>query len=268
MKSFPKISIITPSYNQVDYLEETICSVLDQNYPNLEYIIIDGGSTDGSVEVIKKYENSLAYWVSEKDAGQVDAINKGLRLATGDWVGWQNSDDIYYPRAFEMIAEQIEKCPNADLIVGDMNIIDKYGKEIRDVCYVTPTYNSLRAEGMVISNQASFWRREIHKEVGFLSQEYNCSFDFDWFLRVLKGRKACHIPQKLGAFRIHDKAKTSILTSRFSDENKMILKGIEVSYIERYYYKFRRLALMLRYGKLSYVVRGVLKRFKCQCGLS
>ncbi len=111
--SWPKISIVTPSYNQAEFLERTILSVLNQNYPNLEYIIIDGGSTDGSVEIIKKYEKFLAYWVSEKDKGQADAINKGFKRATGDIVAWQNSDDTYSPDALQSVAGFFRQNPNA-----------------------------------------------------------------------------------------------------------------------------------------------------------
>ena len=106
---YPKISIVTPSFNQAEFLEQTICSVLNQNYPNLEYIIIDGGSTDGSVEIIKKYADKFTYWVSEKDNGQYDAINKGFSHTTGDIMGWINSSDIYYPWTLSMIAEIFEK---------------------------------------------------------------------------------------------------------------------------------------------------------------
>lgn len=108
----PRISIITPSYNQGQYIEETICSVLSQNYPNLEYIIIDGGSTDQSVEIIKKYQSQITYWVSEPDKGQADAINKGLARITGDWFNWLNSDDILMPNALHNLARMIQANPS------------------------------------------------------------------------------------------------------------------------------------------------------------
>src|SRR6266700_4138610 len=111
MQRFPKISIVTPSFNQAQYLEQTICSVLDQRYPNLEYIIVDGGSSDGSVDVIRKYEKSLTYWVSEKDRGQTHAINKGLERASGSILGYLNSDDYYLDGALHRVAEQFTKHP-------------------------------------------------------------------------------------------------------------------------------------------------------------
>ena len=110
--NFPRISIVTPSFNQVRYIERTIRSTLNQGYPNLEYLVIDGGSTDGTVDVIKRYESKLSYCISERDNGQISAINKGLKRATGDWVGWQNSDDIYFEGTLASVAEATRKNPD------------------------------------------------------------------------------------------------------------------------------------------------------------
>jgi glycosyltransferase involved in cell wall biosynthesis len=118
--SFPTLSIITPSFNQAAFLPQTLDSVLNQKYPKLEYIVIDGGSTDGSREIIDSYSNRLTFWVSEKDRGQVHALNKGLQRATGDWVGWQNSDDFYLPGAFESFALATQRHPDADIIIADI----------------------------------------------------------------------------------------------------------------------------------------------------
>lgn len=137
-----KISIVTPSFNQARYLERTIHSVLDQDYSNIEYIIIDGGSTDGSVDIIKKYASKLAYWVSEPDTGQANAINKGLRLTTGEWVAWQNSDDIFYPGALSQFAKACEGETGLDLMIGNMNLIDENDGLLRHMKYVTPSYRS------------------------------------------------------------------------------------------------------------------------------
>ena len=190
MKRYPNLSIITPSYNQAHYLERTIRSVLEQGYPALEYIIIDGGSTDGSVDIIRRYAGRLAYWVSEPDAGQAAAINKGLCRASGDWVAWQNSDDIYYPGAFHGLVRAVSANPAADLIIGDMMLIDADDRELRSIRYVRPSYASLRAEGMLLANQAAFWRRSVHDQLGWLDETLHCSFDYEWFLRLTRGRKA------------------------------------------------------------------------------
>ena len=127
----PKISIVTPSFNQGRFLEETILSVLNQRYPNLEYIVIDGGSTDESVDIIRRYENRLAYWISERDNGQVPAINKGLEQATGDIFAFINSDDVYLPGAFAAVAEYFENYPECEWVCGDtMMFGDGYATEL------------------------------------------------------------------------------------------------------------------------------------------
>lgn len=257
----PKISIVTPSYNQAQYLERTICSVLDQGYPNIEYIIIDGGSTDGSVDVIRKYAGRLAYWVSEPDRGQANAINRGLKLATGDWVAWQNSDDIFYPGAFHQLAQAAATKPKSSLIIGNINLIDKDDQLIRDIKYVKPTYKSLLAEGMVLTNQAAFWRHSLHTEIGYLNEGLDCGFDFEWFLRILRNeRVAIHVNTTWGALRLHADTKTSNRQDVFDAEYQEILEGRQVSAWSKRYHQLRRLLLLCRSREFRYVSRGLVKR--------
>jgi glycosyltransferase involved in cell wall biosynthesis len=258
--TWPRISIITPSFNQDAFLERTILSVLDQGYPNLEYIIIDGGSTDGSVDIIKKYQNRLAYWISEPDRGQAHAINKGLRMATGEWVAWQNSDDIYYPGAFESFARKSAKSLSVDLIIGNMNLIDKDDQVLRDIKYVRPTYQALLAEGMVLVNQAAFWRRCVHEKIGYLDESLDCLFDYEWFLRLMHGRRASLVKEAWGALRLHTDTKTSNRQAVFVAERQRILQGRQVSPLVKRLYQFRRLLLMLGQGQINYVTRGLVRR--------
>lgn len=257
----PRISIITPSFNQAEFLDRTIRSVLDQGYPNLEYIIIDGGSKDGSVEIIRKYADRLAYWVSEPDRGQSHAINKGLQRATGEWVGWQNSDDVYFPGTFAQLAEAARRWPRADMICGDMQIIDEQDKLIRHMRYVQPNYTSMLAEGMVLTNQAAFWRSGLHARVGWLDESLHYHFDYDWFLRVLRvGDHARHVPQFWGALRYHDATKTSTSQSKFAEEHRAILDGRVLPSWKKRLYLARRLLLTLGYGHFAYLLRGINQR--------
>jgi glycosyltransferase involved in cell wall biosynthesis len=260
MEEFPKISVITPSFNQEKFLEKTILSVLDQNYPNLEYIIVDGGSTDGSLEIIKKYEKQLAWWVSEKDEGQVTAINKGLRRATGTWIGWQNSDDIYFKNTFNDLRLEIKKNPEVDIIIADMFLIDDLDNKIRDIRYVKPSYKSVLVEGMVLSNQSAFWKRNIHNELGYLSEQYQYSFDYEWFLKILKHGKAVHVNKIWGGFRIHQDTKTFINKNKFNIENNIITNIYKPFFLEKKYFQFRRIILMLIGGQWRYVLRGIVNR--------
>ncbi len=262
----PKISVVTPSFNQAEYLERTLRSVLDQGYPNLEYIVIDGGSTDGSVEIIRRYADRLAFWVSEPDRGQTDAINKGLRRATGEWVAWQNSDDIYYPGAFHDLSAVAAKHPKASLIIADMMLIDEYDRLLRDIRYVKPSYKALLAEGMLLANQAAFWRRDVHEQIGFLDEGFHCSFDYDWFLRLAQHVDGLHVDRIWGALRLHGETKASLQRQRFQEENQRILAGCEMPSWQKKLYKLRRLGLMLGNGQVSYVLRGLLRRARGQGG--
>lgn len=266
MNHMPRISVITPSFNQAAFLERTIRSVLDQGYPNLEYMIVDGGSTDGSVDIIRRYARHLAYWVSEPDGGQVEAINKGLRRATGDWVAWQNSDDVYYPGAFQDLADAAAKHMRARLIIGDMMLIDEHDRPLRDIRYADPTYHALLAEGMVLTNQSAFWRRELHDKVGYLDEHYQCSFDYEWFLRVTQHAESAHVSRIWGGLRLHGETKTSLLGPRFIEENQRILAGRQMPSWQKYFYKLRRMGLMIGNGHFRYVARGILRHLQGKGG--
>jgi glycosyltransferase involved in cell wall biosynthesis len=257
---FPRITVITPSFNQVHFLERTILSVLNQDYPNLEYIIIDGGSTDGSVELIKKYERFLAYWISEKDEGQSQAINKGLRRASGEWVAWQNSDDVFYPGTFSSLAEAVKKNSQSILFVGNMNLIDVHDEVINNLKYVTPTYQSVLAEGMVLTNQAAFWSRSLHDKIGYLNEDLHYGFDFEWFLRALAIGRATHVNQLWGGLRIHLQTKTSKFQEKFDQEYLEIRRGREVSQLQIRFFQLRRLFIMLARGDVAYILRGIRRR--------
>ena len=257
---WPRICVVTPSFNQAAFLEQTLRSVLLQGYPNLEYIVIDGGSTDGSVQILERYAPWLSYWVSEPDRGQVDAINKGLRRSTADWVAWQNSDDIYYPLALWRLAEAARGDRGAAMIVGDVNLIGSDDRVITDLRFVRPTYRSVLAEGMVLTNQAAFWRRDLHASIGWLDQRYDCAFDYDWFLRVLGEGRARHIDRILGGYRIHSDTKTNRMLQQCAEEHRRILLGRRLNPWEIRLYRVRRIGLYCAGGHFGYVARALTRR--------
>lgn len=254
------ISVVTPSYNQAEYLERTILSVLDQGYPNLEYIVIDGGSKDGSLDIIRKYEDRLAFWISEPDRGQTEAINKGLKRATGEWLAWQNSDDLYYPGVFMDVAKAAARHSQADLIIGNMMLIDALDHELREIRYVTPSYGALLAEGMILTNQAAFWRRRVHDEIGWLDESLHYCFDYEWFLRLSKNRVGVHVNKLWGGYRLHDETKTHNMAQRFNEEKTQVLQGRIFPGWKIRLYQLRRVVLMLGQGGIGYVLRGLVRR--------
>jgi len=211
-KMLPKISIVTPSYNQAAYIERTIKSIIDQDYPNTEHIIIDGGSTDGTQDILKQYSSHLTHWVSEKDDGQTHAINKGLRIATGDLLAYQNSDDIYLPGAFKSVADACKSHPDCGIFSGDVKIIDANNMDIDEIRLIKPRRFLQVFSGPQIHNQAAFWTRETQNKIGLFDESYTFDMDYEYFSRILfAGIKCHHIRRHLGGFRVHAQTKTTSL---------------------------------------------------------
>jgi glycosyltransferase involved in cell wall biosynthesis len=260
MPDVPSLTVVTPSFEQAAFLPRTLESVHGQGYPALEHIVLDGGSADGSAEIVEAWRPRLAYARSAPDDGQVAAINEGLRRATGDWVAWQNSDDVYMPGAFDAFADAVRRNPDAELVMGDLLLIDADDRPIREVRYVRPSVGALRAEGMLIANQAAFWRRSLHDRIGWLDARYRYSFDYDWFLRVVAAARAVHVPVVLGALRVHGEALSSRHAEAFGRENLAILGGRRPGPLVRGAYRLRRAALMAARGDVGYVLRGAVRR--------
>ena len=208
-KRAPVVSLITPSYNQADYLEETIRSVLGQTYPHIEYILIDGGSTDGSQEIIKKYAAKLAYWESVKDKGQTDAINKGFARATGEIIAWLNSDDTLEPKAVaEAVAFLIDH-PEVGLVYGDAHYIDENGRVIGNFPAAQTDLTKLRRGYVHIPQQASFFRKSLWDRVGPLDDSFFFAMDYDLWTRLAAVSDLRYLPGCVWAnFRLHADAKT------------------------------------------------------------
>jgi glycosyltransferase involved in cell wall biosynthesis len=205
----PKISIVTPSFNQAKYLPETIESILNQDYPNMEYIIIDGGSTDGSVDIIKRYESHLSYWGSEKDSGQSDAIMKGFDRSTGELFAWVNSDDVLFPGCLHRIASTYIRQGRPDIIHSDVAYLNSEGRIIRFVRIPAQSRFFCSKGVWYAQAPAVFFKSVFFRSVGGLNRNYYLSMDFDIWVRMMKaGAAVVHVPHYLGGFRWHDSSKT------------------------------------------------------------
>lgn len=256
----PKISIVTPSYNQGIFLEETIQSVLNQDYSNLEYIIIDGGSTDNSIDIITKYQHRLAYWESNKDRGFGHAINKGFSRASGDIFCWLNSDDLLLPDALRLIGNYFCSYSNVGLVFGNRHIIDAKSalRRKRDYFFYFPGQFKY---GKTLPQECTFWRREVHEQVGGLDENLKFAIDFDLWCRISKVATVRHIPFYLGAFREQPLSKSATLEKIGIDERRSIV----LKYYRRQPadYTFRVVHFLLGFMRRLYRLVGVsaIKRF-------
>ena len=261
-----KFSIIIPTLNSLSFLRKCLKSIFIQTYKNYEIIVVDGGSDDGTVEFLKSFGDKIK-WISEKDKGQADAINKGIKLSSGNWITWQNCDDYYNNKdALKIFFRGINSNQSKKLIIANIELVNLYGKVLRDVKYFDPYFYSLLYEGMTLTNQACFWNKELNSKIGYL-KNLRIYFDYEWFLRILKNFPNCglHLNYNIASFRLHKKQKTQNQTY-----NDLInLKKIKNYYgYKKHYSLFFKPYLLIRkficyliQGNIFYLSRGLLKFF-------
>jgi glycosyltransferase involved in cell wall biosynthesis len=204
----PLVSIVTPSYNQAQFLERTIRSVLDQDYQHIEYLVVDGGSTDGSLEIIKRFAPKLSWWISEADFGQTEAINKGLGRAQGQILAWLNSDDTYLPDAVSQAVVFLQSHPEVGMVYGDANFIDDQDRLVGKFPARQTDLKKLQRGYVHIPQQAAFFRAELWKRVGPLDPSFYFAMDYDLWVRLANISKLQYFPRIWANFRLHSGAKT------------------------------------------------------------
>lgn len=252
-RQLPKISLVTPSYNQGSFIEETIESVVSQEYPNLEYIIIDGKSTDNSVDIIKRYSRYIYHWSSKPDAGQTEALLKGFAKATGEIFCWLNSDDVLEPGTLFEVADFFENKPEAEIVYGNATWIDKDSKILRSKKEHEFNQFVFLYDHNYIPQPSTFWRRGLYEKVGGLNPEVSVAMDTDFWIRCLQHTKFYHVNKQWSRMRYHEEAKTHPTKMRY-------LARDQVREMRRKYYGKNEPDWILSYKRLvAKVIRIKLK---------
>lgn len=242
-------------------------SVLNQNYPNLEYIIIDGGSTDGSIEIIKRYANRLSYWISESDRGQSHALNKGFERATGEIIGWLNSDDLYCPGSLARVAKAYQTYPADEAWYGGLYLVDDEDRVLNALWPLDPDPAYTVFVALDIHQQALFWRRDLMARVGMLDESLHFAMDWDFIIRLLQAGRLRRIRHHLGSLRLHEETKTAnqaaigerdkqVLWERYGHLYPMVMSPR----VTRLLLRGRRLLRVITDAPLSYLVFKLRRR--------
>ena len=202
------VSIVTPSFNQARYLEATIQSVLAQDYAQIEFILVDGGSTDGSLEIIHRYADRFAWWVSEKDRGHADALNKGFAHAHGQVFAWLNSDDTYYPGAVSAAVAFLQAHPEVGMVYADADYTDEHGQVMGRFASRQTDYRRLLRGSVHIPQATTFYRADLWRQLGPLDLELFFGFDYDRWVRLAKVSRLQYVPKLWATFRLHEQGKS------------------------------------------------------------
>jgi glycosyltransferase involved in cell wall biosynthesis len=226
MTDFPLVSIVTPSYNQAQFLEATLLSVLDQDYPNLEYVVVDGASTDGSVDIIRRFTDRLTWWVSEKDSGQSEAVNKGLRKAHGEYVAWLNSDDVYLPGTVSAAVAAFRSNPAAGIVYGDALAIDAEGRTINLMHARQYSLVDLMAFN-IICQPAAFMRRSVVEQANYLNPSYQLLMDNLLWINMAQIAPLIYVPHTWAAARYHDQSKNRTRGAAYGQEAKKLVDDLK-----------------------------------------
>ena len=257
--NLPTISVVTPSFNQAKFIRATVDSVLSQHYPHLEYWVIDGGSTDGTVDILKSYGKEL-HWLSEPDHGQTDAINKGFTHCTGDILAFLNSDDLYLPGTLQRVGEYFAAHKQAQWLTGDYEIIDGSGARLASHSIVS-SYKSfllrhyrpalLRLTNSIIPQPSTFWTRSAYEAVGELDESLRYCMDYDLWLRLAKKFPLHYLPVSLSAFRRHQDSKSETATKKQFTEELAVLKTHGGNHFELAVHQIHSLLTLSAYGFLK-----------------
>ena len=259
LSDLPKVSIIIPSFNQGQFLEASIRSALEQDYPNIEYIVVDGGSKDQSMEIIKKYQDRLTWWVSEKDKGHADALNKGFSHATGEILAWLNSDDVYFPNAVSEAVAILKSHPEVGMVYGDADLIDDAGETIGKFGSKQTSYQQMLRGSVHIPQATTFFRADLWRQVGPLDLSLFFSFDYDLWVRLAKVSQVLYVPKRWAKFRIHDAGKTIVNDDRCYPDMLRVLEREGGSWFS--WLRLRMITRKLLYSWLPWKFRLRLRKF-------